>query len=213
MTWVSQLEELANAGKIPGLSVSSVYTDLPQPEVPGSPVSLPSEAAAEAPSDTRAMVDIMMQLHRELSGKAGSGNTVAQAQPQVSSEFELTASTLREALRARPAIPKAAAPVNPLPQFQPQFQSHAVSSGLPGVLNFFSAPGPSTQPTNPGVDSSGVPICKFYNQGGCSKGVSCRFSHVCSLCRGQHPAFDHDRISSLQSQPPSSQARMSWRNL
>ena len=32
------------------------------------------------------------------------------------------------------------------------------------------------------------PICFRYNaKGGCKKGAKCHFTHVCSLCFGQHP--------------------------
>ena len=40
----------------------------------------------------------------------------------------------------------------------------------------------------------GAPVCQIYNryQGDCKFGVRCRFQHVCSSCRGQHPVSKCD---------------------
>ena len=41
---------------------------------------------------------------------------------------------------------------------------------------------------------AGAPVCQIYNryQGDCKFGVRCRFQHVCSSCRGQHPVSKCD---------------------
>ena len=224
--WVTELEFAANAGSIPG--VSSVFTDIPQPEEPESPVSLESEAGEE-PADTQAMVDIMMQLHRQLASQ--SAPPVQAAPVRNTSEFELSAASLREALRSRsgPAQPPAQQPATSqgslttahhqalLQQLQQPSQPsqnyhQPSSSGLPGVLSFFSTPGMNASAANYGTDASNAPVCKFFNMGTCNKGTSCRFSHVCNICRGPHNAFEHDRVFAPQAAPPQA-PRMSWRNL
>ena len=237
--WVTELEIAANAGSIPG--VSTVFTDIPQPEEAESPVSLESEAG-EAPAETQAMVDIMMQLHRQLASQSNAPVPVAPAIPAVpvrsTSEFELSAASLREALRSRSgtsqtqqSLPQALQqallqPPQPVQTQQPyqqqyqqqyqQFQQNQPiqhqpsSSGLPGVLSFFSTPGMQTGSYS--TDSTNAPVCKFFNMGTCNKGTSCRFSHVCNICRGAHNAFEHDRVYASQAAPQQG-PRMSWRNL
>lgn len=37
------------------------------------------------------------------------------------------------------------------------------------------------------------PVCRQFNKGSCSYAERCNFQHVCSECRGNHPACDHDR--------------------
>ena len=44
--------------------------------------------------------------------------------------------------------------------------------------------------------SKGKEICRQFNRGSCSFGSKCIFSHVCFICKGQHPVGDHDKLSS-----------------